>query len=384
MATSVGNGDVRDLALGDQLDRHLGARLRQALGNEGLKSCTIDAPAVRFVALADFLLADDLGSSSTGAAALVLKCLLGSLLGPAVGVLALLLRAMLGGDAICLGLLKGSALGGSLVDQLLLATCRCIALGLLFPGDPCGLVDLGLFDALALGLHGLLLSQTNAVLFGALFGLALQAGQLGLLGFELLAFLECCPQGGQHLVFGAARFCLEFLPVRAELHTFGFSNQPFELKGVQFAQVVGQCLQPVQAVVMAINPCILGGLPVIQRLAHFFLPGFENVPHPLAFSIDAARNLLLLCRQFLAFVFDGSFGARYLVGHRRDFLAAFDGLEVWHHGQELVDLHADLLKPRLEAFFSAVHRQSCFLRRSDDQFFFCGHANLPRQPCGGR
>ncbi|MNH04502.1 hypothetical protein D3C79_637990 [compost metagenome] len=170
----------------------------------------------------------------------------------------------------------------------------------------------------------------------------------------------------------------------AELHAFSLSDQALDVRRGQFAQVVCQRLQPVQAVVVAINARILCRLPVIQRFAHLLLPGFKGVPNTLALSVNARWDLLLLGRQLLTLVFDCCFGARNLIGHGSDFLTAFDSFQVRDHCQELVDLHANLVQPWLKTLFSAVHCQRCFLRRGNDQFFFCGHAKLPRHPCGGR
>ncbi|MOA67629.1 hypothetical protein D3C78_1948870 [compost metagenome] len=69
------------------------------------------------------------------------------------------------------------------------------------------------------------------------------------------------------------------------------------------------------------------------------------------------------------------------MSHRGDCFTTFAAADVW---DEPVNLGADLLKPRLKTFFGAVDGKGGFLWRHDGQFGLCGHANLPRHPCGGR
>ncbi|MNT03218.1 hypothetical protein D3C72_1377400 [compost metagenome] len=225
--------------------------------------------------------------------------------------------------------------------------------------------------ALALGLNCGLLRQSNTVLLGALFCFSAQAGKFGLLGFELLALLERCPQSGQDLVLGVGRFCLEFLPVGAKLHAFGFGNQAFELQGVQVTQVVGQCFQPVQTVVVAINAGVLGGFPLGERPARL-VPQRVHRGHELTqLGLDHLRHFLEPAQVVAARLLDGGFRLAHLGGQAGDAFAALAGDQVGHFAFDL-GLHQvdELLQAAGHVDGRGVLLADLFDR---DQFLFCGH-----------
>ncbi|MNE89925.1 hypothetical protein D3C80_1873910 [compost metagenome] len=93
-----------------------------------------------------------------------------------------------------------------LVKQFLLSAGCCFALRLLLLGH-----------ALALSLNGGLLRQSNAVLLGALFCFAAQAGKFCLLGVVLLPGSQRCLHGVHRRLFGPGGLSLEFLPSFAQL-----------------------------------------------------------------------------------------------------------------------------------------------------------------------
>ncbi|MCY1447583.1 hypothetical protein D9M71_642120 [compost metagenome] len=168
----------------------------------------------------------------------------------------------------------------------------------------------------------------------------------------------------------------------AQLHALRLSYQAFDMQRGQFAQVICKGLQPVQAVVVAVDARILGGFPLGERPARF-VPQCVHLGHELAqLSLDHLRHFLEPAQVVAARFLDSGLRLADLGGQAGDALAALAGFQIGHFAQDLTLNQIDeLLKATGHVDGRGVVFADLFER---DQFLLCGHAFLPRHPCGGR
>ncbi|MNZ79786.1 hypothetical protein D3C78_983980 [compost metagenome] len=198
-----------------------------------------------------------------------------------------------------------------------------------------------------------------------------------MLSFELLSLLERCPQSGQDLVLGVCRLGLELFPVSAKLHAFSLGDQAFDVQRAQFTKVIGQCLQPVQTVVVAINAGVLGGLPLGERPARL-IPQSVHLGHELAqLGLDHLGHFLEPAQVVAARLLDGGLRLADLGGQAGDPFASLAGGKVGHFAFDLA-LHQvdELLQAAGHVYGRGVRLADLFDR---DQFLFCGHWKTSRQ-----